>query len=1098
MKMKSLTATGLCLLATCGAPQAGWTAGLESVGNADGVLTWQCQTLEPGKSAREVVFFVFDQSPETAAARLSAARAQFAEPSKSPPLALATSAAPSAWITNGATDFALEGACLFRWRMQRQSLACAQGGQLSQFAWYVHYEDASGSHRAGTINDGEPETENLRLVESVRTVGEREAVGIVETTDGKLRLRVRTLLGAGSEVAVEFALSNQHAAPLRNLRLSAYANIEAAHTHENDYSVLDARTGGLLVLDPPTGMAVIMAGLNPPVSGFSGTWNTMPKAQAAEGIPRAQWKPFAGLSPALQNKLLGERMASAGIYLPYAFENPSTPETRTLTEAESLTTLQRDWLFQAGENPLLERARLEVGWARTLAARLGMAGAAPELTELAALERRILDRAAAQDPADPKALYFAVRAVKRRIAFQNPAVNFTQLLFIDQPLPQGRVNPEHEAIHRMGITATPGGRLLMLDGLHPGGKVRQLAPDKPGSFWRPELSFDGRRVLFCFKPHDEKSFHLYEMNLDGTGRRQLTFGDYDDVDPIYLPDGHILFTTTRANSHVRCGPFIYSYTLARCDADGGNIYLISCNGEPDFVPTLLPDGRVIYSRWEYSDKALWRIQSLWTTGQDGTGTRVFWGNQSVWPDHLAEPRPIPGSRRVMFTGLGHHDWFSGSIGIIDPDKGLNFPHGLTKVTRDLRWPECSQPPVDPGESEQYHASGRYTGYLSPCPLGEKDFLVSARGEDRKFRLYLMDVDGNRDLLYEGAHNIWHAMPAQPRTPPPQQPSTVAWPGTGKDRPPLQPAVFYSSDIYEGVPDLPRGSAKYLRVFQLDYKTYSTWKKTYRHSGPAVSIVQEDGVKRILSEVPVESDGSVNFKVPPGRSLFFQLLDEHYRCLHTMRSFAGLMPGEVRGCVGCHESHSATPPRRAGLALRRPPTELTPPPWGQESIGYERFVQPVLDRHCGKCHQGDGEGRKTLDLTLRPGHDVFKEPYLTLVGSAGWNNPLARKNSPGYGIAGAIPVESMDATMNDPGALGTLRPMQYLSRTSKLIEIAMSGRHHDVKMAPLSLRWLMAWVDACCPFRGEEEIRALDDPDFEGIALLPIRPRVKTAPVIERP
>ena len=78
MKMKSLTATGLCLLATCGAPQAGWTAGLESVGNADGVLTWQCQTLEPGKSAREVVFFVFDQSPETAAARLSAARAQFA------------------------------------------------------------------------------------------------------------------------------------------------------------------------------------------------------------------------------------------------------------------------------------------------------------------------------------------------------------------------------------------------------------------------------------------------------------------------------------------------------------------------------------------------------------------------------------------------------------------------------------------------------------------------------------------------------------------------------------------------------------------------------------------------------------------------------------------------------------------------------------------------------------------------------------------------------------------------------------------------------------------------------------------------------------
>jgi hypothetical protein len=106
--------------------------------------------------------------------------------------------------------------------------------------------------------------------------------------------------------------------------------------------------------------------------------------------------------------------------------------------------------------------------------------------------------------------------------------------------------------------------------------------------------------LFCYKAHDEKAFHLYEMNLDGTGVRRLTDGDYDDVDPIYLPDGHILFTTTRGNSHVRCGPFIYSNILARCDANGGNVYLISYNGEPDFVPSLLNDGRVIYSRWEYS------------------------------------------------------------------------------------------------------------------------------------------------------------------------------------------------------------------------------------------------------------------------------------------------------------------------------------------------------------------------------------------------------------------------------------------------------------------------------------------------------------------
>jgi hypothetical protein len=648
----------------------------------------------------------------------------------------------------------------------------------------------------------------------------------------------------------------------------------------------------------------------------------------------------------------------------------------------------------------------------------------------------------------------------------------------------------------MGIMAVPGGRLLVLDGLNPGGKVRQLAPDRPGSFWRPDLSFDARKVVFCYKPQDEKSFHLYEMNLDGTGLRQLTDSEYDDIDPIYLPDGHILFTTTRGNSYVRCGPFIYSYILARCDADGSNVYLISCNGEPDFVPALLNDGRVIYSRWEYTDKPLWRLQKLWTTNQDGTGTAHFWGNQSVWPDHTSEPRPIPGSRRVMFSGVGHHDWWSGSLGIIDPDKGRDFPHGLTKVTADLAWPEVSAPPEDPKEAADYHASGRFTGYKTAYPLSEEDFLVSARGPDNKFRLYLMDVHGNRDLIYEGQHNVWHAMPVKPRPRPPVQPDRVAWPGTGKDRKPVEPGVFFSADVCQGVPDLPRGLVKYLRVFQLDYKTYSTWNKSYRHSGPAVSIIQEEAVKRILSEVPVEADGSVYFTAPAGRSLYFQLLDADRRCLQTMRSFSGLMPGERRGCVGCHEMHSTAPPQRGGLAMQRPPTELSPPPWGDESISYERFAQPALDRYCVKCHQGQAPGPDEPNLRLRPGVNVFKEPYLTLVGPAGWGNPVGG-GRPGYGIAGAIPVES-SYDGNDPRGLTTLRPMQYLSPASRLVELAASGKHYGVKADPLGLRRLIAWVDACCPFLGEEELRALGDPSFPGIERLPIRPRVATAPVVERP
>ena len=268
----------------------------------------------------------------------------------------------------------------------------------------------------------------------------------------------------------------------------------------------------------------------------------------------------------------------------------------------------------------------------------------------------------------------------------------------------------------MGIMATPGGRLLVLDGLHPGGTVRQLAPDKPGSFWRPDLSFDARKVLFCFKPHDEKSFHLYEMNLDGTGLRQLTDSEYDDIDPIYLPDGHILFTTTRGNSYVRCGPFIYSYILARCDADGQNVYLISYNGEPDFVPALLArrPGDLL-ALGIHRQAALAARRSSGPPARTAPGTAHFWGNQSVWPDHLSEPRPIPGSRRVMFSGVGHHDWWSGSIGIVDPDQGPRLPARPDQSHRRSALAGSERPAGGFPEAADYHASGRFTRLQDGLP-----------------------------------------------------------------------------------------------------------------------------------------------------------------------------------------------------------------------------------------------------------------------------------------------------------------------------------------------------------------------------------------------
>jgi len=778
---------------------------------------------------------------------------------------------------------------------------------------------------------------------------------------------------------------------------------------------------------------------------------------------------------------------------------PATPETRDLSLDEAREALERDWLHQVNNRPTRLRIRKEILWASKLAHRIRSAYPGQDLFKRELGELADLERQAEGVKTHDRSLYFRVREVKRRIHFGNPVVDFERMLFVDMPFPDGSEWP-HETRHRLGYMAVPGGRLLILDGLSPDGALTQLMPQPPlhGSFWRPDLSFDAQQVLFCFKPHNEKAFHLYEINVDGTGLMQLTDGIYDDLDPVYLPDGkHIIFSTTRGHTYVRCMPPTNAYPLARCDRDGSNIYLVSRANEPDYLASVMHDGRVLYTRWEYTDKPLWRAQSLWTMHPDGTQVNTLWGNQSVWPDLLKDARSIPGSHRVMFTGSAHHNWFSGSVGIVDPDRGLNFPDGLAKVTADVEWPESGNGPVDPVESPDYHASGKYESYYSPYPLSEKDFVVSAN-RGGKFVLYLMDVDGNRELIYEGANNIFHALPLRPRPMPPVLQDQVAWPSR-EERLEPEGGIIYSSNVYQGAPEVLRGKAKYLRVLSIEHKTYSYWhKRPYLSTGPVVSGVQSEGVKLIHGTVPVEEDGSVAFHAPSGIPLHFQLLDENHRALQTMRSFTGVMPGERRGCLGCHERHSRAPLLGATAAAYRTPREITPPPFGDRSVSFARYVRPVLDEHCGKCHQGDGEARDVVDFTPRPGRLGFDESYWLLTGNPAWGAAydMPKDPPPGFGIAGMIMVEGYD--QRDPVAYQTPAPMTKLSYASKLIDIAASGKHHDLKVDPVSLRRLILWVDAMCPYRGSEEVRAIPDPDFQGIDWLAIRPEVQSAPEIVRP
>jgi hypothetical protein len=493
----------------------------------------------------------------------------------------------------------------------------------------------------------------------------------------------------------------------------------------------------------------------------------------------------------------------------------------------------------------------------------------------------------------------------------------------------------------------------------------------------------------------------------------------------------------------------------------------------------------------------------------------------------------------MFNAVGHHAWFDGSIGTINPEKGVDYPNGLSRITRDAAWPEVGNGPADPAPEYDYHNSGKFFAYKTPYPLSEEYFLVSAREGGRLyngthnnwfFRLYLMDVYGNKELIFRGNYNAYHAIPFISREVPPIRPDNVEWPVIGSGEKP-KPGLLVNPNVFDGLPqetaDRVKKEAKALRVIQMDPKTYTTWHKTVQHDGPAVGVTQAEGVKRVLGTTPIESDGSVAFEIPPGEAVYFELLDGEGRAVHVMRTFTYVMPGEVRGCFGCHEGTSLTGMGKTagasqGKAFAKPSYALTPAPWGaDESISYARFVQPVLDKYCAKCHQDpENKAYAKLNMTSRPSAhrwreqpfsqndpSPFTEPYLTLVtgrrqqtrwGGENEKTMPRDKNNVPINLAGIFVVEGFRG--NDPASLATLPPYSAFSPVSKLVHNAISGEHgNGVKVTGVDRERLIAWVDANGPYLGDEEIRNdMYDPESAAVNTIPpIRPRVATAPKINR-
>jgi hypothetical protein len=519
---------------------------------------------------------------------------------------------------------------------------------------------------------------------------------------------------------------------------------------------------------------------------------------------------------------------------------------------------------------------------------------------------------------------------------------------------------------------SPGGGVFRLEQPGISLKVRDLLDGRlaGGNFTTLSLDYEARTLYFAFaersrvKPDfysgERKSFHLYRVSPDGSGLTQLTFGVEDDFDPCPLPDGGLAFMSTRRGGFARCNNGwepCATYTLHRMDADGENVRVLSVHETSEWHPSVMNDGRLVYIRWDYVDRSAANFHGLWTTNPDGTGVSSLFGNYTMRINACYQPRPIPGSDKLLFLAGAHHADVGGSLVLLDPRRvGFDPQTGEDRLDAiEVLTPEICFPESDGWPKSYFH---------SPWPLSEDTMLVafsfdplpgmsSGEGRDTRTGLYYFDRWGNLELLYHDATvSCMYPLPLAPRARPPVISSA-------RDSALGAEGEFLLTDVRRSFFAFPRDrEIGELRVFQLLPKP-----PPHQANEPRIGHANAENARMLLGTVPVEADGSAYFRAPAGKPLYFQAVDPQGRAVQSMRSVVYLQPGERRGCVGCHEPPGNTAVAGNPLAMRRSPSRIAPGPEGSLPLSFPLLVQPVLDRHCVRCHDGQ-EGPEQSPLVLR--------------------------------------------------------------------------------------------------------------------------------------
>ena len=625
----------------------------------------------------------------------------------------------------------------------------------------------------------------------------------------------------------------------------------------------------------------------------------------------------------------------------------------------------------------------------------------------------------------------------------------------------------------------PGSSLCLLEWNGNKPKVTELLTDKDGTFRDIDVSWDGKRILFAWKKSlNDDDYHLYEMSWPDRKVRQLTFGlSVADFEGRYLPNDDIIFSSTRCISTTDCWTTEVS-NLYTCDRDGKYLRRLCFDQVVTTYPSVLENGNIIYTRWDYNDRGQIYPQPLFQMNPDGTGQTEYYGNNSWFPTVINHARGIHGTGKVLAVLHGHHTWQAGELAVIDRNKGTQEASGIQLIApvRDTKAVKV----------DRYGQGGNL--HRHPYPLSDNSFIVAmtpymnARQEGRKynirFHLYWMDIDGRREMLVnDPSISNAHPIPLKAR----KRPNVYTSPVDHR----VPYGTYYMLDIYEGpgLKDVKRGTVEKLRVVALEYRALAIGSN---HSGgrgggamSSTPVSTGNGcwdVKKILGQAKVYEDGSAMFKVPANTPVYFQAIDQHGSMVQTMRSWSTLMPNETYGCIGCHEDKHNTPPvSKMTMAMKAGAQELTPFHGPVRGFSFLKEIQPILNKHCVSCHDGRDLDKESGQILV----DLTDKIYEDKLSKRDWT--FSYMNLTHSKIEQRIRGDADHKMLNWISAQSVpnmLPPYFRGSAKSELMTLLRDG-HGNTNISRKELDIFAAWIDLGVPFCGDYvESNAWTDAEFK--------------------